>query len=212
MSSPLHDYLGASSIQNVGSCYSIQRNALPVTWLPFTAKLNDEGGADLLWSTASEANNKGFNVQRSPNGRDWQTIHFEEGAGTTSERQDYSYTDNTLSTLNSTLVYYRLEQVDEGDGATDYSPLRVIELEGEAGGIRVFPNPASEEVTIGFAEPTEARGTVRLFTQNRRFLAEYPIAPQSTEYSLRVSTLPSGTYILVVKVGNREWTKRLVVE
>ncbi|MBK7410247.1 MAG: T9SS type A sorting domain-containing protein [Saprospirales bacterium] len=115
-----------------------------------------------------------------------------------------------LPTADCTL-YYRLMQKDF-DGTTDYSPIRVVELTGEAGGIRVFPNPASEKVTIAFAEPTAYRGSVQLLTQNNRLVAEYTIAPETTDYQVRVAQLPSGMYILNVKVGNKEWMKRLVVE
>ncbi|MFZ2898923.1 MAG: hypothetical protein WA004_09890, partial [Saprospiraceae bacterium] len=67
-------------------------SALPVTWLSFRAALEGDD-VHLTWSTASESNNEGFDVQRSENGRDWQTIAFVPGAGTTSEVQTYSYTD-----------------------------------------------------------------------------------------------------------------------
>ncbi|MCB9282988.1 MAG: T9SS type A sorting domain-containing protein [Lewinellaceae bacterium] len=205
--------LTLSEISNdfyVGSIDAIS-SPLPVTWLSFRAALTEDGNANLFWSTASESNNEGFDIQRSLNGRNWETIGFVAGAGTTSEVQSYTYTDNSLSTFNSQLAYYRLQQRDF-DGTTDYSPVRVLELSGEAGGIRVFPNPASEVVTIAFSEPTESRGSVKLLTQNNRLIVEQVIAPQTTEHQLRVAPVPSGTYILKVKVGNKEWTKRLVVE
>ncbi|MBK7410243.1 MAG: hypothetical protein IPJ40_20610 [Saprospirales bacterium] len=150
--------------------------ALPVTWLTFRATLNAENNVDLTWSTASESNNEGFDIQRSANGRDWETIDFVAGAGTTSEVQTYSYTDNSpcpLPTADCTL-YYRLMQKDF-DGTTDYSPVRVIELTGPQGGIRVYPNPTNEEVTISFAEPTEAGGPCNFFNQNSRLVGDMPL-------------------------------------
>ena len=149
-------------------------------------------------------------MQRSANGRDWHTIHFEEGAGTTSEVQHYSYIDLSPFTLHASLIYYRLEQRDT-DGATDYSPVRVVEL-GAEGGIRVFPNPASEVVTVAFGEVIRVRGTLRLLNGNGRLVAEHTIPVGTTDYQLRVAQLPSGTYLLEVKVGNQEWTKRVIVE
>jgi hypothetical protein len=184
-------------------------SALPVTWLSFRAALEGDD-VQLSWSTASESNSEGFDVQRSENGRDWQTIGFVPGAGTTSEVQTYSYTDPTLSTLNSQLAYYRLQQRDF-DGTTDYSPIRVIQL-GSQGGIRVFPNPADEAVTVAFAEPLEVRGTIQLFNQNGRLVAEDVIAPGTSEHSIRVAYLPAGTYVLRVVAGAQVWTRRVVVE
>ncbi|MFZ2897709.1 MAG: FG-GAP repeat protein, partial [Saprospiraceae bacterium] len=75
-----------------GAAFVLTESALPVTWLNFRASL-EGNDVHLTWSTASESNNEGFDVQRSENGRDWQTIAFVPGAGTTSEVQTYSYTD-----------------------------------------------------------------------------------------------------------------------
>jgi hypothetical protein len=182
--------------------------ALPVTWLSFRAALEGDD-VQLAWSTASESNNEGFDVQRSENGRDWQTLAFVPGAGTTSEVTNYEYTDQSPITNHQSL-YYRLQQRDY-DGTTDYSPVRVVEL-GTAGGIRVFPNPADEAVTVAFTEPLEVRGTIQLFNQNSRLVAEETLAPGTSEHTLRVAYLPAGTYVLRVVAGAQVWTRRLVVE
>jgi hypothetical protein len=182
--------------------------ALPVTWLSFRAAL-DGDDVQLAWSTASESNNEGFDVQRSENGRDWQTIAFVPGAGTTSEVSNYSYTDQSPITNHQSL-YYRLQQRDY-DGTTDYSPVRVIQLE-DGNAIRVFPNPADEAVTVAFAEPIEKRGTLQLFNHNGRLVAEEVIAPGTSEHTLRVAYLPAGNYMLRVVAGVQVWTKRVIVE
>ena len=191
-----------------GAAFVLLPSALPVTWLSFRAELKDDDVL-LTWSTASESNNEGFDIQRSENGRDWQTIGFVPGAGTTSEVQHYSYLDQSPVTSHQSL-FYRLQQRDY-DGTTDYSPVRVIQLK-EENGIRIFPNPASEQATIAFGEVIETRGIAQLFTQENRLIAEYPIAPGTSEYTLRVAQLPAGAYLLKVKVGSREWMRRLVVE
>ncbi|MCB9282989.1 MAG: T9SS type A sorting domain-containing protein [Lewinellaceae bacterium] len=184
--------------------------ALPVTWLSFRAALEGDD-VHLTWSTASESNNEGFDIQRSADGKDWETIGFVPGAETTSEVKSYDYTDSSPFTLHSSLTYYRLAQRDF-DGTTDYSPVRVIELTGAQGGIRVYPNPANELVTVAFSEQTDVRGMVQLFDQNGRKVGEYSVPPGTVDYQVRVAQLPSGTYLLKVKVGTKEWMKRLVVE
>ena len=186
--------------------------ALPVTWRSFRATPNERNGVDLLWSTASEANNEGFDVERSANGRDWEPIAFVPGAGNTSEIQTYQYTDPAyaIASAGAALIYYRLKQIDF-DGSFDYSPIRIVEIRNQRD-IRVYPNPADEEVTISFAEPTTVRGIVRMYSQQNRLVAEHVIPPHTTDYPLRVAQLPAGTYILQVMVGNEQWSKRVVVE
>jgi hypothetical protein len=191
-----------------GAAFVLLPSALPVTWLSFRAALEGDD-VQLTWSTASESNNEGFGVQRSENGRDWQTLAFVPGAGTTSEVTNYEYTDQSPITNHQSL-YYRLQQRDF-DGTTDYSPIRVIQL-GTQSGLRVYPNPANEVATISFAQPTEARGWLRLLNGNGRLLAEHSIPVGTTDYQLRVAQLPAGTYLLEVKVGVKEWMRRLVVE
>ncbi|MBK7410248.1 MAG: T9SS type A sorting domain-containing protein [Saprospirales bacterium] len=194
-----------------GAVFVINETALPVTWLSFRATVVDDDVL-LTWSTASESNNEAFIVERSPNGVDFKEIAQIPGAGNTSEVQNYLYTDPSpcqLHTANCTL-YYRLQQRDY-DGTTDYSPIRVVQLQAK-GDLRVYPNPASEVATISFAEPTEVRGTLQLLTGNGRLLVEHVIPIHTTAYEVRVATVPPGTYMLKVKVGVKEWTKRLVVE
>ncbi len=69
----------------------------------------------IKWETASELNNKGFEVQKSFNNKDWELIFFQEGKGTSNEFNSYEILDNTDLTS-----YYRLKQIDF-DGVYEYS-------------------------------------------------------------------------------------------
>ena len=70
----------------------------------------------LTWSTATETNNSGFEVQRSA-GNTWEKIKFIHGAGNSTQRNSYSYRDKQL---NPDLYQYRLKQIDY-DGTYHYS-------------------------------------------------------------------------------------------
>jgi len=80
---------------------------VPVELTSFTASANF-GVVDLQWITATETNNSGFEVQRS-DGSDFETIAFVEGFGTTTERQEYSFSDRNV-TMGK--YFYRLKQID----------------------------------------------------------------------------------------------------
>ena len=71
----------------------------------------------LNWNTATETNNHGFEVQRSTNRSEFVVTAFVEGKGTTTEINNYSYTDIDLEVGTYS---YRLKQVDY-DGSFDYS-------------------------------------------------------------------------------------------
>ncbi len=106
---------------------------LPVNLVSFTGKASHVGN-ELTWITASELNNKGFEVQRSVNGKDFTTFTFVNGKGTTNAKQTYTFTDAFGED------YYRLVQIDF-DGKT--TPSNVIFV-GTKTSIQasIAPNPS----------------------------------------------------------------------
>ncbi len=121
-------------------------NPLPVKLISFngTAKNAD---ALLLWSTANETNNKGFEVERSIDGKNFTRIDFVKGAINSNVTQKYSYTDREVF-ANSKTVYYRLKQVDM-DGKFEYTKTITINSEkANNTNIVVYPNPINDVLNI----------------------------------------------------------------
>ncbi len=120
-------------------------NVLPVKLISFDAK-GSNSSVDLSWSTAQEVNNKGFEVQRSKDAKNWEAISFIEGNGTTNIIQSYSFTDNNPYSGAS---YYRLKQIDY-DGAFEYSKIvEINESQKESrANIQVYPNPSSDYIKV----------------------------------------------------------------
>ncbi len=108
--------------------------ALPVELVDFKAAVS-QGKVALQWQTASELNNLGYQVQRSPDARNWKDLGFVAGAGTTQEEQRYAFTDDgPLPGIN----YYRLRQTDF-DGSSEYSPILVANLGFASKALTFFP-------------------------------------------------------------------------
>ncbi|MAT38991.1 MAG: hypothetical protein CL946_05240 [Ectothiorhodospiraceae bacterium] len=133
-------------------------NALPVDLVSFTAVLF---GADVLlqWRTASEVENEGFAIERSPNGEVWREIGQVAGNGTNSTAHEYRYVDVSGEIGTHSGMYYRLKQIDY-DGTIEYSPVRYVRNLVNVSTVRlhpIHPNPASSIVTIGFDVPFEER-------------------------------------------------------
>jgi hypothetical protein len=89
---------------------------LPVTLTDFTASARSNDVV-LNWKTAQETNNKGFTVQRSPDGQHWTDLGFVAGAINSSAASAYQYIDNLP---NAGVNFYRLRQEDL-DGRTSFS-------------------------------------------------------------------------------------------
>ena len=102
---------GWSVVANCSSC------VLPVELVEFKALIRNDG-VSLMWKTASESNNMGFEIQRANfNEINWETIGFKEGRGDSYELASYFFVDeNPLYGMN----YYRLRQLDY-DGNFEYS-------------------------------------------------------------------------------------------
>ncbi len=115
--------------------------SIPIELKSFTAK-EDNGSIELNWITASEINNKGFEIQRSNEGKDWEVIGFVDGQGDSRGENNYVFTDKSPEKIN----YYRLNQIDF-DGNNNYSNVVFVELKKD-NRISVFPNPTNDFLNV----------------------------------------------------------------
>ncbi|OGU77629.1 MAG: hypothetical protein A2W11_08185, partial [Ignavibacteria bacterium RBG_16_35_7] len=127
---------------------------IPVELTYFAAYYNN-GIVELIWITATELNNRGFEIERSQKSnvksQIWEKIGFVEGKGTTTEQQSYSFVDKNLSAGK---YQYRLKQIDF-DGTYEYSN----EIEVEVGIpdnfslFQNYPNPFNPTTKIKYSIP-----------------------------------------------------------
>ncbi|RPD49347.1 T9SS C-terminal target domain-containing protein [Hymenobacter sediminis] len=125
---------------------------LPVQLLSFTAR---EAGlqAVLTWATATELNNAYFVVEASPDAHTFTAVSEIAGAGTSSQRREYRYTDVNLMRYATATVYYRLRQVDQ-NGKVQYSPVQPVAVSSVSATLVAEPNPVTDVLTL------ELRGTL----------------------------------------------------
>ena len=171
--------------------------SLPVTWVSFSAIRTGEA-VTLNWSTVNEKNNSHFEVERSLDGSNWNTIGTVE-AGVMGQADAYSYTDETAGTAET---WYRLRQVDL-DGQSEYS--KVVTVGGTNATATTTPKTtifaAGKTVNIRFAEPTNSRMTVRLISLGGQVLAQESIEAASSTISMSASNLPAGIYVVYLADG-----------
>ncbi|MBI3143413.1 MAG: T9SS type A sorting domain-containing protein [Bacteroidetes bacterium] len=138
---------------------------LPIVLLGFSAS-STQYGSLLSWSTSTETDNSGFEIQRSVDGQHFEAIGFVAGAGNSINELDYSYTDMEAATLAAQVLYYRLKQIDF-NGDYSYSPVQSIQ---QGIGMRISwqPNPASSHITLAepgiIAEIVDLSGRVQVRT------------------------------------------------
>lgn len=135
-------------------------NPLPVKLLKFNARLA-KTNIDLNWSTGEEINNKGFDIERSTNGKTFEKIGFVKGVGNSNLINSYNLTDgNAFEKTNVSTLFYRLKQLDF-NGQFTYSNTVIVKKDiGNNEQVFVYPNPFKDQLNIDVT--TLSKGEIRL--------------------------------------------------
>jgi Secretion system C-terminal sorting domain len=155
----------------------------------------------LSWVTATELNNKGFEIERKVIGDkssvigNWEKIGFVQGNGTTTEQKSYSFVDNKVS---SGTYSYRLKQIDY-DGTYKYSkeigvsvnvPLKFSLSQN-------YPNPFNPTTQIKYSLPDNSTVNISVYNvigQKIQTLIDKVQKGGEYEVTFKGSKYPSGIY------------------
>jgi hypothetical protein len=184
---------------------------LPVNFKSFTAARNKNLVA-LKWTTASEQNNLGFEIQRLIGGGSWQTVSFvpsqaATAGGNSSSDLSYSYSD-----VNATkgMTQYRIRQIDI-DQRSKYSEIRAVRGDGQNGKTIIYPNPAAGGGRINVVfEDADAIRDVSLIDLNGRLVKQWK---NITNNNLQIENLTPGFYNLkvIVRETGEQTIEKIVV-
>ncbi len=170
----------------------------------------------LQWNTASETNNRGFEIQRMITNENtssgWITIGFKDGAGTTTEPKTYEFTD-AFSGINSDRVSYRLKQVDF-NGTYKYSNTVEVQLLPVSFSLNQnYPNPFNPSTKISFSLPSKQYVVLKIYNtlgQEVSTLINREMEAGSHSVNFNAGELTSGMYIYTIKAGNFHQTKKML--
>ncbi len=165
----------------------------------------------LRWQTASEVNNKLFEIQRAfgPNGK-FEKIAEKKGKGTTLRTTNYDYVDHDIATSGT--YYYRLKQIDY-DGGFEYSQIKAIDVfRAKANelvelALGIYPNPANEYILARFDAQGKSFSTVELHDISGKVVRTWPIigtANDINELQVSIADIPSGSYVFVINLGDEK--------
>ncbi len=187
--------------------YFVGAQQLPVTLLTFQATLVDDDKALIRWITASEINNNYFELKRSGDGRQFNTICQMPGAGTSTSVHEYEFTDHLPS---GSAYFYRLDQTDFNGELTSFHTI-VLRPENK-NQIRIQPNPVHEDMTISFNREFSTPVGFCLLNQfgGRVFEMRYSPSGEDMQVTLPVEHLPKGIYTLVISSVNDIRVERIV--
>lgn len=179
---------------------SITSAILPVELTNLSGKTKRET-INITWATATELNNSHFEIERSPDGRNYAPIGRVQGNGTVYNPIDYTFIDQQpIPGLN----YYRLKQVDY-DGAFEYFGPIAVDFKGgdQDRPIKIYPTVVTDQLSVEW--DTEATGDLSLtiLDMNGRVMQERMLEEKSRTTQVPVGALPRGAYLLRWSQGNR---------
>ena len=181
---------------------------VPVELTSFTANALS-GKIVLNWNTATETNNRGFEIERriinGDNEGSWSFVGFKQGSGTTTRPQQYSFTDD-ISNIRATAIAYRLKQVDF-DGKSEYSDEVLVKdlVPVQYNLSQNFPNPFNPSTVIDYAIPENSFVSLKVYNslgQEVSTLVNENRQAGQYHVNFDASGLPSGVYYYILRAGN----------
>ena len=138
---------------------------LPVELTSFKAETVNENVV-LKWNTATEMNNKGFEVERKIlSSSKWEIIGFVNGNGTLTNLKSYKYTDDLKYQTINGIVVYRLKQISF-DGNSEYSDEIKVKVDLTPKDFVLYqnyPNPFNPSTNIKYALPYESNVDITIY-------------------------------------------------
>lgn len=199
-------YTDGSCLTSASSVITVTASTvLPVLYASPLAASNIAGNVLLKWTTATEINNKGFEIQRSSDGSKFTSIGFVNSkvADGTGSGTDYSFTDKTAPTETN---YYRLVQTDL-DNKTTLSNIVSIYISGNGTqGLSVYPNPARGATTVS---GLQTGSLISVISMDGRIVKS--LLATSPTQQLDISGLATGMYVVKTVINGVPSVVRFMV-
>lgn len=179
-------------------------SVLPVTLIRFSGKRLNIKEVLLEWATASERNNKGFDVEMSDDGKIFRKVTFVAGQGNSSKLTNYR-----LAVANEKGAYYRLKQVDF-DGNFEYSATVFVAGTETDILLHIYPNPSAGLFKIEFLDKsTEAIDYLVLNASGQEITSG---KWDGARVFLDLRKQATGLYLLKIVTDKQLITKQIVIQ
>jgi Secretion system C-terminal sorting domain len=175
---------------------------LPVELSSFSASANGNS-VTMNWTTATEINNSGFDIERSADNNTFNKIGFVPGFGTTTESKSYTYMDNPQK---EGTYYYRLKQVDL-NGTFKYSNTAEVNVTSPMlySLEQNYPNPFNPTTQIDYSIPNQGFVNITVFNelgQKVATLVNEVVASGKHTVEFNATRLSSGIYFYRIQTGS----------
>ncbi|OQP43117.1 hypothetical protein A4H97_13325 [Niastella yeongjuensis] len=202
-------YFAGHNTDIVLAVFTNNNYALPLVLSSFYAQ-KQTSKVVLQWQTTSEEGVKQFLIQRSSDGKTFQSIGTVAATGNSSLTKNYSFADQ--SPFMSTSNYYRLLMQD-ADGNYKFSKILIIKFDGQlTTSLSVFPNPTNDVLQVQLPDGMTGTVALQIIDLNGRVIKRNNLASDghALNTTMDVSTLIRGVYILKAQAGNTTVISRFI--
>ncbi|QEC43349.1 T9SS type A sorting domain-containing protein [Pseudobacter ginsenosidimutans] len=180
---------------------------LPVRFISFEAARSGDD-VKLAWKVAEEVNVSGYHVERSADGRIWNTISFVPFNPAPTAEKLYTLIDrDPLGTIN----YYRIRQQDL-DGRVKYSDVRFVRFNSENMEVRLYPVPVTSVLKLNIQSPANIAAVIRVTNMlgNTVHQSRTQLVKGGQTEDLNLVLLPAGTYYIEIRGGEYRWSGKFI--
>ena len=203
---------------NTPTIGAYEYSTVPVELVALAASVTGDNSVKLNWTTSTENNNSGWNVERRIKNSNnipgaWKTLGFVDGNGTSTENKDYTFTDNDIV---SAVYQYRLQQVDF-DGTIEYSSIVEVVVDLTPADFTLYqnyPNPFNPTTTIKFDVPKYSFVNITVYNsigEKVETLVNDQLEQGVYKIQFDASKLPSGFYIYRFTSADNVFTKKMML-
>jgi hypothetical protein len=183
-------------------------SALPVSWLYFRAKPLQKNVL-LEWGTTNEMNNGFFTIEKSRDGRSFETVtslNATKGNGNT--ERNYSFTDLQPYSL----TYYRISQTDK-DGRKNYYHTIQVKMDTKQS-LNVLSYARNNYIYVQASNAVPGNASIELYNIDGRKMISQKIILSKEESLYKLNTpVHNGIYLVnIISNGERLYDKKVVVQ
>lgn len=211
------NYVTLATNLNMTITYTYCSNSvLPIGRLDFFAKAAENANVQLSWTKEHEDNNITYGIEMSANGLDFSSIGTMQSqkpaSASTVVRYEYEY---SLPASADGKLYFRIKQTDAA-GSVQYSAIRSITAGNGKTSLTLFPNPASDRVTLQFGRPLKNKLHIEMINSIGQVVESTGITPAGTSSEILTfkNRHTSGVYFIraVDAVTREQQVSRLIIK
>ena len=162
--------------------------SLPLVLQNFSVKLSNNN-ALLSWNTSNELSMKEFVVEKSTDGIRFKNVGIVLAKNEVNNQYEFVDAEKMIAK-----TYYRLKMINQ-DGSYKYSHIVLLQSNIIQKGISVYPNPASNSITISHAVSSK-KSTIKIVNAQGKLVQIVFVAANTSNTTILVQQLPKGLYML----------------